>query len=99
MIRTPEEIFPELFESILTHSIHYDNLRAWLESKDISLSEAGEDLADLMCYEMPEDMSIYLFLDSFEDALASMPEETKESIEELFELKDYIDKKNILKNY
>lgn len=99
MIRTPEEIFPELFESILAHSIHYDNLRTWLESKDISLSEAGEDLADLMCYEVPEDMSIYLFLDSFEDALASMADGTKESIEELFELKDYIDKKNLWKNY
>ena len=98
MIRTPEEIFPELFESILTHNMYYDNLRAWLKSKDISLSDAGYDLTALM-YEAPEDMSIYLFLDSFEDILARMQEETKESIEEIFELKDYIDKKNLWKNY
>ena len=98
MIRTPEEIFPELFESILTHNMYYDNLRAWLENKNISLSDAGYDLATLM-YEAPEDMSIYLFLDSFEDILAHMADETKESIEELFELKDYIDKKNLWKNY
>lgn len=98
MIRTPEEIFPELFESILTHNMYYDNLRAWLENKNISLSDAGYDLTTLM-YEAPENMSIYLFLDSFEDILARMQEETKESIEELFELKDYIDKKNLWKNY
>lgn len=53
MIRTPEEIFPELFESILTHNMYYDNLKAWLDSKDISLSDAGYDLTTLM-YEAPE---------------------------------------------
>lgn len=94
-----DRMWVELIEAILEENDFYDLFKSWLNEHGVALGDAARQLHQLML----DDISLYRFLDSFEDVLERAKAANKEfpvtSRGPVLDLFTYIDERGLWLNY
>ena len=79
-----------LFKVIFKENGYYTELTKFTQQKNMDINNVAGQLAYAYLEDAPGDISPYYFLDSIEDAIAGQEDEEMWSLNDIYELVDYI---------